>query len=216
MIKIYGIPLSHNLNKVRYCLDYLNLPYEVVSINPIEKQTQTPEFRKICPTGKIPALSDGDFNIFESDSIIRYLAERENSSIYPKDLKKRALTNSWMDFSSIHVGNAVGRVMFNRLVAPMMGSPVDENSLKFGLEMLDKYLPIINSQLTKNKYIAGNELTIADISILATLDPLEMIQVNVASFKELSTWRNNLKNQAFYKKANQEHQKFVQSMMAAK
>jgi len=88
-----------------------------------------------------------------------------------------------MDFFSIHVGNAVGRVMFNRLVAPMLGAPVDQNSLKFGLDMLDKYLPFTNDLLRKSKYIAGDELTIADFSLLATLDPLEMLQVSPAAYK---------------------------------
>jgi glutathione S-transferase len=216
MIKVYGIPLSNNLNKVRYCLDYLKLSYEVVSVNPMEKQTQTAEYKKISPTGKIPALSDGDFNIFESDSIIRYLAERENSALYPKDLKKRTTANSWMDFTSIHIGNSIGRVLFNRLFAPMMGAPVDENSLKFGLEMLDKYLPLLNSELAKTKYIAGSEMTIADISLLAALDPLELIKIDLTPYKELNAWRNNLKSQSFYQPASQECQKFIQSMMAGK
>ena len=216
MIKLYGIPLSNNVNKVRYCLNYLKLPYELVPINPIEGQNKTPEYQNICPTEKIPALSDDDFNIFESDTIVRYLAEKQKSPIYPQDLKKRTIANAWTDFSSIHVANAVSRIMFNRLMAPMLGREVDEKSLQFGLEMLDKYLPMLNQQLIKNKFLAGDELTIADFTLLASLDPCELIKVSLAFYPELSAWRRNLKAQDFYQKCFKDYAEFVQSMMAAK
>ena len=60
MIKLYGIPLSNNVNKVRYCLNFLKLPYEMIPINPLEGQNQTPEYTNLCPTAKIPAIEIDD------------------------------------------------------------------------------------------------------------------------------------------------------------
>ena len=216
MLKIYGSDLSGPANKVRFTANALGLKYEYKFVDLRAGEHQKPEFLKLHPAGKVPVIDDDGFVLFESNAIIKYLAGKNNSPLYPKEFKQHVIVDQWMDFTSHHVGAALSKVLYNRIFAPMRGVPVDENSLKEGLAFLDRFLPVVDNQLAKNKYIAGNELTIADISILATLDPLEMIQVNVASFKELSTWRNNLKNQAFYKKANQEHQKFVQSMMAAK
>ena len=216
MIKLYGLALSNNVNKIRYCLDYLKLPYENVQVNALKGENQSPEYLKICPTGKIPAIEIDGVNLFESNAILRYLAKREKSPIYPQDAKKAAFVDAWLDYASIHISNALGRVLFNLIVAPMMNKEVDEKSLQFGLEMLDKYLPMVNKQLTKNKFLAGGEITIADFCLLASLDPCELIQVSLTPYKELLAWRKNLKSQDFYQKCFKDYNEFVQSMMAPK
>ena len=97
-----------------------------------------------------------------------------------------------------------------------MNKEVDEKSLAFGLEMMDKYLPILNKQLGKNKYIAGSELSIADFNLLAILDPCEMVQIDLSPYQAIVSWRNNLKAQDFYQKCFKDYNEFVQSVMAAK
>jgi len=216
MIKLYGIPLSNNVNKVRYCLNYLKLAYELIPINPLEGQNQSPEFTAFCPTAKIPAIEIDDLKLFESNAIIRYLAKREKSPIYPQDAKTAATVDAWLDYSAIHVSGAMGRIIANRVFAPMLNKEVDEKSLAFGLEMMDKYLPILNKQLGKNKFIAGNELSIADFNLLAALDPCEMAQVYLTSYSAIAKWRDNLKAQDFYQKCFKDYNKFVQSIFAAK
>ena len=83
MIKLYGIGLSFNVSKVRYCLNYLNLKYEWVQTNPIAGENQAVEFLRISPTGKIPAIEIDGLQLFESNSINRYLAAVNNCPIYP-------------------------------------------------------------------------------------------------------------------------------------
>lgn len=214
MIKLYGTAISNNVNKISYCLDYLKLPYESVPINLMKGEQQTPEFLNICPTGKVPALEDNGFTVFESNAILRYLAKREKSPIYPEDVKRAAIVDAWIDYSSIHISNALGRIAFNRIFAPLMKKEVDEKSLQFGLEMMDKYLPVINTLLSKNKFIAGNEFSIADINLLAVLDPCEMVKIDLTPYKEITTWRNNLRTQDFYQKGSKAHKESVQDMMA--
>ncbi len=216
MIKLYGIPISNNVNKVRFCLNYLGLPYEWTQTNPMNAETQAEAFLKINPVGKIPALEDDGFTIFESNAIIKYLAAKQNSPIYPQDLKQRAIIDEWTDFPAIHVAAAMGRVMFNRLIAPILGKEVDQNSIKAGLEFLDKYFPILDKQLAKNKYLTGTNFTIADINLLAILDPCELIQVSLNSYPNLTKWRNGLKAQPFYQKCFKDYGEFVQEIMNAK
>ena len=216
MIKLYGIPLSNNVNKVRYCLNYLGLKYEIVPINPLEGQNQAPEFLSISPSAKIPVLNDDGFNIFESNAINRYLARKQNSPIYPQDLKKSTIVDAWLDFPAIHISEAAFRVIFNRVMAQMLGKESDEKSIQVGLESLSKYLPMVEKQLAKNKFIAGNDLTIADFNLLAILDPCEMVQIDLSPYKAITSWRNNLKAQDFYQKCFKDYNEFVQSMMAAK
>ena len=216
MIKLYGIPVSNNVNKIRYCLNYLNLPYEWIQTNPMTGDTQSENFLKINPIGKIPALEDDGFPIFESNAIIKYLASKQNSSIYPQDLKQRVVVDEWIDFVSIHIGGAITRVLFNRVMAPMLGKEVDQNSLKTGLEFLAKYLPICDKQLAQNKYLTGSNFTLADINLLAVIDPCEMIGVSLSAYPNLTKWRNELKAQNFYQKCFKAYGQFVQEMMSAK
>ena len=217
MIKLYGVGFSFNISKVRYCLNYLNLPYEWAQTNPIAGENKSPEYLNIAPTGKIPAIDVDGFRLFESNAIIRYLAATNNSSLYPQDAKKRATIDAWMDYTSIHVGQALGRVLFNRVFAPMTGQKADQESLRVGLEFLDKYFPVLEKQLSSNPYIAGKEMSIADISLLATLDPCELAQItSIDQYPSIKKWRVGLKSQAFYQKCYKDYSQFVQEVMSAK
>ncbi len=215
MIKLYGIGLSFNVSKVRYCLNYLNLKYDWVQTNPIAGENQAPEFQNICPTGKVPAIEIDGFKLFESNAINRYLAAINNSALYPQDAKRRAIIDAWTDYISIHVGHAIGRVLFNRVFAPMMGQKVDQESIKVGLEFLDKYFPVLEKQLTNNPYLAGRDLSLADINLLAVLDPCELSKISIDKYAALRKWRAGLKSQAFYQQCYKDYTQFVQDAMSA-
>ena len=216
MIKLYGMGLSFNVSKVRYCLNYLNLKYDWVQTNPISEENKTPEYLSICPTGKIPAIDIDGLKLFESNSINRYLATINNSPIYPQDAKKRAIVDAWMDYVAIHVAHALGRVLFNRMFAPMTGQKVDQESIRVGLDFLDKYFPILEKQLSQNPYLAGKELSLADINLMAILDPCELAQINIDRYPSLKKWRAGLKSQPFYQKCYKDYSQFVQDAMSAK
>ncbi len=215
MIKLYGLGLSFNVSKVRYCLNYLNLKYDWVQTNPIAGENQAPEYQNICPTGKVPAIEIDGFKLFESNSINRYLAAINNSSIYPQDAKKRAIVDAWMDYVAIHVAHALGRVLFNRVFAPMTGQKADQESVRVGLEFLDKYFPVLEKQLSQNPYLAGKEFSLADINLLAVLDPCEISQISIDQYPSLKKWRVGLKSQPFYQQCYKDYTQFVQDGMNA-
>jgi len=216
MIKLYGFELSNNVNKVRYVLNYLGLDYELVKTSPMEGQTQTEEFKQMSPSGKIPAIDIDGFTLFESNAINKYLAVKNNSDIYPANSEERAVVDAWLDFGSIHIGSAMGRVLFNKIIAPMVGQEVDENSLKAGLEFLDRFLPIVDKQLGRDTYIATEKISLADINLLSILDPAEIAQVSLDSYANLTKWRTHLQSEEFYQKCYKNYTEFMQSMMSSK
>ncbi len=214
MIKLYGMGLSNNVSKVRYCLNKLGLEYEWEQTNPMQGENQTEEFLAISPGGKIPAIDIDGLKLFESAAIMRYLAASNNSSLYPEDQKQRAVVDSWLDFVSIHVFHAMGRVLFNRVFAPMMGAEADENSAKCGIEFLEKYLPRIDKQFGENKYLADDDLSIADLNLLAVLDPFELMKFDLSPYANIITWRKQLQQEDFYQKCYPNYAEFVQTAMA--
>jgi glutathione S-transferase len=216
MIKLYGVGLSSNVSKVRYCLNFLNLKYDWAQTNPMAGENKTEEFLRISPSGKIPAIEVDGFKLFESNAIIRYLAAVNNSPIYPQDAKKRATIDAWLDYVAIHVAHAIGRVLFNRSFAPMMGQKVDQESIRVGLEFLDKYFPVLEKQLSENPYLAGKEFSIADINLLSVLDPSELAQISIEQYPAIKKWRAGLKSQPFYQQCYSDYSQFVQDMLNAK
>jgi len=79
-----------------------------------------------------------------------------------------------------------------------MGQEPDTNSLNEGLKFLDRFLPVIDNQLDESKYLAGDEMTLANFSLLAELDGAEMYDLDLSKYKNLTAWRGNMQAQDFY------------------
>lgn len=205
MLTIYGSDLSSPANKVRYAANALGLKHEYRRINLRDGEQKTADFLKKHPAGKIPVIDDDGFVLFESNAIIRYLADKNNSPLYPKEIRARAVVEQWIDFGTMHIGVNFSKVAFNRIFAPRMGKPVDESSLKDGLAFLAQFLPVVDAELAKHKFIAGSAMTLADINLLALLDPAEIAQVDLSPYVHIVAWRNNLKAQPFYTQCHKEY-----------
>jgi len=214
MLTIFGFDFSSPSNKVRFAANAMGIPYEYKQVNLLAGEQKTPEFLKLNPVGRVPAIDDNGFKVFESAAIIKYLADKNNSPLYPKDLQKRTIVDQWIDFANIHVSAALARVTFNRVMYKMLNVEKDERSLADGIKFLGNFLPAIEKQLKENKYLAGNDMTLADINLLAVLDPAEMSSVDLSVYPSIYNWRKNLKTQAFYKKCHNSLEEVFQAAMA--
>ena len=214
MLTIYGFDFSSPANKVRFAANAMGLKYEYKRVNLLAGEQKSAEYLKLNPIGRVPAIDDDGFKAFESAAIIRYLAEKNNSPLYPKDIKKRAIIDQWIDFANIHVSTALARVTFNRVMYQMMKVEKDERSLSDGLRFLGTYLPILEKQLKENKYLAGGEMSLADINLLAVLDPAELSSVDLSVYPSITSWRKNLKVQPFYTKCHSSLEEVFQALTA--
>ncbi len=214
MFTLYGMDLSNNVSKVKFAANIMNLKYDFKQVNLMAGENKTPEFLAINPVGRIPAIREGDFTLFESNAIIKYLADSNNSPLYPRDPKKRALIDQWIDFSSIHVQAALNRIFFNRIIYKMMNVPKDENSLAEGIKFVAQFLPIIDKQLAQSRYLAGNELTLADIDLLAILEPCEAVSVDLSAYSKIVAWRKGLQQNAWYQTVRKDADAAMQKVMA--
>jgi glutathione S-transferase len=215
MITLYGLELSMPVNKIRMCLNALNQEHEFVRVNPLAGETQTESYLKMHPAGKVPAFDDDGFFLFESNAIMRYLCRKHSSDLYPNDIIAQAKVDQWLDFSSIHVSNGVTKIFFNKILAPIIdGAEVDEQSLLDGYNFLKRFLPIVNDQLGTTAFLAGDSMTIADISLLAIIDPAEVLEVDIAEYPHLNAWRKKIMNEAFYKKTHNSYSETFDTMMS--
>ncbi|MEQ9620208.1 MAG: glutathione S-transferase family protein [Deltaproteobacteria bacterium] len=212
MLKIYGSVVSVPTNKVRFAANKLGLDYEFIMVNLAEGEHMTERFLKLNPVGKVPVIDDGGFTLFESNAISKYLSEKNRSSLYPQDLRLRANIDKWIDFTSLHVATALTRVFFNRVLAPFVNVEVDERSISDGLVFLERFLPVVDNQLKENRFLAGEGLTLADLNLLAALDPAEAAQVDLSPYPDLSRWREGLRQEEFYTRCHSSFEEALQSL----
>jgi glutathione S-transferase len=214
MLKIYGAPPSPPVNRVRFTANYLELDYEFVQINLLEGEHRSEWYAKLHPAGKVPAIEDDGTPMFESIAICRYLARKAASPIYPSDVSAAAAVDQWADFASNHIGLAMGKVLFNKLFAPLIGGNVDENSMAEGYQFLARFLPIVEAQFAAHAHVAGPDFSLADIILLATIDPAEVIELDLTPYPKLSAWRADLQAQPFYQACYPSYGEMMQQLMA--
>lgn len=151
-----------NGSKVHIMLEELGMEYELHSVDLKTNQQKSPDFLKINPNGRIPALVDreGDFGrqipVFESGAILFYLAEKSLHFLGSNEYEK-AQVMSWLMFQMSGIGPNFGNYHYakNHNIPQMMN--------RFELES-KRLLTVMNTQLAQNQYLAGNFYSIADIA----------------------------------------------------
>jgi glutathione S-transferase len=104
-----------------------------------------------------------------------------------------------IDFINLHAGRAIEKIVWNRVFAPMMNVPVAENSLKEGLEWVDKYLPVIDTQLGKAAFVTGDAITLADFMLLSYIGYAEKGNIDISTYGHLTKWFEKVQTMDFYK-----------------
>jgi glutathione S-transferase len=210
MLKIYGLDFSPWVNRVRFTANHIGLEYDYVKVDLLNGDGQSEEYKQVHPAGKVPAIDDNGFILFESGAICRYLSAKSASPLYPDDVKSKAVVDQWTDYSVIHIAMAMQKVLFNQVIYKLMDKEQDKRSLEEGLEFLQRFLPIVDTQLSTANYLAGKELSLADMVLLAWLDPAEISELDLSPYQHISHWRKQLKQQAFYTSCYQHYEDLFQ------
>jgi glutathione S-transferase len=122
MLKIWGRTNSVNVQKVLWCLTELDVPYERVDAGLAYGKNHEPWYLALNPNGRVPLLQDGDFSLWESNTIVRYLALKHGlGRLCPKPLETRAHAERWMDWQLSVLVNPVSIVFWNLIRTPATG-----------------------------------------------------------------------------------------------
>ena len=114
MLTIYGRTNSVNVQKVLWCLAELELPYTRIDAGLEHGKNTEPWYLKLNPNGRIPLLVDGSFSLWESNTIVRYLARRHGlGNLCPTSLETCALAERWMDWQLSTLVGPVSVVFWN-------------------------------------------------------------------------------------------------------
>jgi glutathione S-transferase len=164
-LKIWGRANSVNVQKVLWCLSELDLTYDRIDAGMAFGRNTEPEYLAMNPNGRVPTLVDGDFVLWESNSIMRYLtlAYRAGSPIYPVEPKPRASVDRWLDWT-LSTLQPVDRPVFWALVRTPVAQR-DMVAIQKDADAEAVQWRVVDAQLATRRFIEGNDFTIADIAL---------------------------------------------------
>lgn len=163
MLHILGKSSSINVRKVLWTCVELDLPFEQEQWGRGVRPTQTPEFTALNPNAMVPVLRDGEFVLWESNTICRYLAHRAGrTDLLPDDAPGRARVEQWMDWQATELNNS-WRYAFMGLVR---GSPqhTDPAAIAASVSEFHRHMEMLDAQLARTgAYVTGDRFTLADV-----------------------------------------------------
>lgn len=197
--KLYAMDISPAVRSVLLVSKAIGLELEIIPVNLATGEHMTPEYLKLNPQHTVPTLDDDGFVVWDSHAIGTYLVQKygHDDSLYPKDLQKRAVVDQRLHFDS--------GILFPRLGA-MVGPILREGAKSVPKEKADLVVQayqFLETFLERTTYMAGEHLTIADLSCFSTVTSLNVL-VPMASnrFPKISEWLSKM--QALpYAQANQ-------------
>ncbi|CAB3235831.1 unnamed protein product [Arctia plantaginis] len=187
-IKLYYLPPSPPCRAVVMTAKVLSLDLELIPTNILEGAHLTPEYTKMNPQHTIPTMDDSGFILWESRAIMAYLvnAYGRDDSLYPKNPRQRAIVDQRLNFD---IGTLFAR--YAGLYIPMLfrGEEYSEenaNKLNEALGWLDTFLD-------GRAFVAGENLTIADITIIVTITNIDAFGFDFSQHENLKKWYERTK-----------------------
>ncbi len=165
-MKLYGVPLSPFARKAMLALEHFGFEYENIPTFPGD---ESPEFRAISPLGKIPVLEHDGFTTPDTSVICRYLDRiADGKSLYPNDPQEEARACWLEEFADSKLIDNCAGIFRERLLKPkMFDQPTDEAHVADIIEnTLPELLGYLEQQVPESGYLVGDNLSIADLSIV--------------------------------------------------
>jgi len=193
-LKLHVFPPSPRAFKVIALAAYLKLDCELCMVDFSKGAHKTPEFTRLNPNQRMPVLEEDGFVLWESNAILQYLAaKRPESGVLPADPHKRALVSQWQCWDLAHWEPACVLVIYERLVKAAFGlGPEDPAKVAEGMEKFARVAAVLDGQLAKTRFIVGDEPTIADFSVGASLNTQPVTRFPLDQYPNVMRWYKSL------------------------
>ena len=194
MIELFYSP-TPNGRKVSIMLEETKIKYKITSINLGKEEQFKPEFLKINPYGKIPAIIDHekDLVLIESGAILIYLARKSNQFL-PKENEIRIF--EWLMFQTSNVGPMLGQHHHFHHFNPGKSKYAEDRFFKNSIRVYE----VLDKILRKNNYLAGEDYSIADISTFPWIARHNWHDIGLKKYKHLSKWYEFISDRSAVKK----------------
>ena len=199
-ITLYGRKTSVNVQKAVWVLEELRVAYAQVELGLNFGGVDTPEYLAMNPNGLVPTLKDGELVLWESHAIIRYLAATYGAgNLWPESPKARAVADQWTDWTAMRFQPAWGAVF--SAVARTKPEFRDKKTIAAALKGVAPCFAILDQQLRKTPYLAGERLTYGDIAAGALLYRWYTMDIERPPLNGVDAWYERLQARPAYAKA---------------
>ena len=197
MLRLLGRATSGNVQKVIFLLEELGLPYGREDYGRQFNNTGG-EYLRLNPNAKVPTLVDGDTVVWESNTILRYLANRQGATaLYPSDPAARSHVERWMDW--------LLSALYNPYLAMFRDAkkPAAERAQSFAADEKDlgAQLAILEGNLAANPYVAGKAFSLADIALAPVVARCLDFPVTLPDLPATRAWRATIAARPAFKTA---------------
>src|SRR3954466_10626826 len=198
MLKIWGRTNSVNVKKALWCAEELGLKYERVDAGMQFGVTKTPEYLRMNPNSLVPTIEDDGFILWESHTIVRYLAAKHSmGKLCPADLKARADVERWMDWA-FTFQRAMRDVFWGLIRTP--ADKRDPKAIEAGRVASNEAIRVPEAVLASRKYVTGSDFSMGDIPLGCEVQRWMRVPIERPRFPNVEAWFERLRERPAYRK----------------
>jgi glutathione S-transferase len=197
VLKVLGRSTSGNVQKVLWLLEEIGQPYQREDYGRQFGNTQDVAYLRLNPNGKVPTLLDGTAVIWESNTILRYIANKASTPLYPVEPVARSQVERWMDWQLASLnGPYIG-------IFKEAKKPAGERAASWAHDAveLSAQLTILDDALADRPWLAGADFSLADICLGPIVHRCLDFPVELPALERLKGWRSNVVARPAFKKA---------------
>jgi glutathione S-transferase len=207
-MKIYYHPASTTSRPLLLFADESGTKIDFQVVDLFTGEHYKPAFESINPNRQVPVLEDGDFRLTESSAILKYLAEKTGSPLYPKDLQQRARINERMDWINTQLNRDLAYGLVYPQAFPHHKRPSDDAqkaTLAWAKERAAGWLKVLNDHIIgpRNGYLCGEKITLADYYGAPFAALTGVIRSDLAAYPNVRRWLGNMKQLKSWSKTNE-------------
>lgn len=205
-VEVYGFAMSQPTRAVVWFLQINSIPYVYHNVDLTQGAQRNPEFKKIHPFQKVPAIVDNGVRVFESHTIVKYLARKYQTPDhwYPSNLEQSLIVDEYLDWHHLNTRKALAGLVFAKYIAPKFGMTVDESGIKNAEKDAHIALKGLNDVwLADSRWIGGNsEPSIADLFAYQEIAQLGLLgPINLENYPKIVAWFEKIKTIPHYEDA---------------
>jgi len=187
MLKIYGVTQSRTY-RILWLAHEMGISHEHI---PVTTRGDAPEckadwFRAINPNGRVPAIDNDGFRLWESFAIAIYLAKKFKSDLYPRTVEGEARMLQWAFFMANDFEMSVADMLRNRLLLPEADR--DEALAVEGWRRLQGPLAVLEAELGRQPFLAGAAWGLADFAVACVCTSLLLLKADLAAYPKFAAW----------------------------
>jgi glutathione S-transferase len=202
-MKLFGDPGSNCTRKVLTTFYEKGVAFELTPVVLAKGDHKAPSFLARQPFGQVPAIEDGDYRLFESRAIIRYVdATQPGPSLTPSDPKGRGLMDQWMSVETSNFTPHAMGILHQLFFGPAHGHAPDLAKVDESRKKLGAVLAVIDAHLARSPYFVGSAFTLADVCYMPYVQYLSQTDANdvITSHPNVAAWWARVSARASWKK----------------